>query len=140
MPSRKASSGDRSRGPARDAAVAASRHAGRLRRPRGFRNLLLLGSARGRVRLLERTVQLAASAAAALVVIAAADRDDRRTLGMAAAGEPWAVLRAGASPDDEPDRADGGPHPVLSFALAPGGAALVLAHCARPRVIGVGAP
>jgi len=101
---------------------------------------VLLGRLPGALRTLEHAVEVFESARAALVVVAVADRDERRTLGMAAAaaGAPWATLRVGTSPDDEPDRADGGPHPAVSLALLPGeDAAVVLARLrevARDRV------
>ncbi len=74
------------------------------------------------VRRLECAVELMEAARPALLLLAADDRDECRTLGMAAAaaGVPWAVLRAGASALEEPARADGGPHPAASVPLGPG--------------------
>jgi hypothetical protein len=102
---------------------------------------LLLGRLPVALRVLERAVELVEWARAALVVVAVGDRDERRTLGMAAAaaGVPWAALRVGTNPDDEPDRADGGPHPVASLTLGEDAALLIarLREVARDRV---GAP
>lgn len=81
---------------------------------------VLLGRLPDALNTLEHAVTVFESTRPALVVVAVADRDERRTLGMAAAaaGVPWATLRVGESPDDEPDRADAGPHPAASLALA----------------------
>ncbi len=83
---------------------------------------VLLGRLPVVLRTLERAVEVLASARPALVVVAITDRDERRTLGLAAAaaGAPWATLRVGADPEDEPERADAGPHPLAVIAPLPG--------------------
>jgi hypothetical protein len=102
---------------------------------------VLLGRLPAALRTLEPALELLEIARPALAVLAVSDRDERRTLGMAAAaaGVPWAALRVEAGPDDEPDRADGGPHPIAALALGEGAAALIvrLRELARDRV---GAP
>ena len=101
---------------------------------------LLLGRLPAALRTLEAGVALFEQARPVLVVLAVADRDERRTLGMAAsaAGLPWVTLRGEAGADEEPDRADGGPHPLASLTLTPGedAAALFarLREFARDRV------
>ncbi len=73
------------------------------------------------VRRLESALELFAAAQPELLAVALPERDERRTLGLAAslASIPWAALRLGAGEWDEPDRADGGPHPSASLALTP---------------------
>lgn len=75
-----------------------------------------------------------------LVVLAAAGRDERRTLGLAAAvaGVPWVTLRLDDSQAEEVERTDGGPQPAFTLALGeaddPGAAAARLAETVRDRV------
>jgi hypothetical protein len=104
---------------------------------------LLLGRLANALRTLEHALALFEATRPALAVIALADRDERRTLGMAAAaaGTPWATLRLADGSDDEPDRADGGPHPVASLASTPGEDAGVVLGRVRTLVHDrVGAP
>jgi hypothetical protein len=102
---------------------------------------VLLGRLPAALRTLEHALAVFEAVHPALVVLAVADRDERRTLGMAAAaaGAPWAALRVETGPDDEPDRADGGPHPVASLTLGED-AALVLARLREVARDRVGAP
>ncbi len=103
---------------------------------------LLLGRLPRAVRLLESALALVGAVRPAFVLVVTGNRDERRTLGMAAAaGAPWAALRPEEDEAGEPERVDGGPHPVLTIPFAPGRQPAELAARLRETVRGrVGAP
>jgi len=84
--------------------------------------LLLLGRLPEVVRGLETTLAMLEALRPALLLAVEPEHDARRGLGLAAAaaGVPWVALRVDAAEQDEPERADAGPHPALALTFLRG--------------------